>query len=91
MNANGTDTRRLTDHLAFDFWPAWAPDGTRLAFTSDRDSLAYSIGKSGLAVFVQGDAFSYSVSEMTSPNFGRFSRIQIDLGWSAGASYRLPL
>ena len=53
--------------------------------------LAYSIGKSGLAVFVQGDGFSYSLSEMTSPNFGRFSRIQIDLGWSAGASYRLPL
>src|SRR5437867_8355026 len=38
MNANGTGIHRLTDHLAFDFWPSWSPDGSRIAFTSDRDS-----------------------------------------------------
>src|SRR6266545_2320108 len=38
MNANGTAIHRLTDHLAFDFWPSWSPDGSRIAFTSDRDS-----------------------------------------------------
>jgi len=38
MNANGTAIHGLTDNLAFDFWPSWSPDGSRIAFTSDRDS-----------------------------------------------------
>lgn len=53
--------------------------------------IAYPIGKTGLAVFAQSNLFAYSLSGMTSPTFVRFSATQIDLGWSAGASYRLPL
>ena len=36
MNANGTDQRNLTNDPDFDLSPAWSPDGTRIAFTSDR-------------------------------------------------------
>ncbi|HEX7313440.1 MAG TPA: Calx-beta domain-containing protein [Pyrinomonadaceae bacterium] len=37
MDEDGTNVRRLTNHLAVDRHPTWSPDGTRLAFYSDRD------------------------------------------------------
>jgi len=37
MNADGSKPVRLTDDPAQDGWPAWSPDGTRIAFTSTRD------------------------------------------------------
>jgi tricorn protease len=33
----GADVRRLTDHKARDIYPRFSPDGTRLAFSSNRD------------------------------------------------------
>jgi hypothetical protein len=36
MRANGTGQTRLTDDQAFDFQPAWSPDGREIA-TSDRE------------------------------------------------------
>src|ERR1700722_1657730 len=36
-NSDGTDQRNLTNNAAFDGWPAWSPDGTRVAFGSNRD------------------------------------------------------
>jgi len=37
MNSNGTGLTQLTVNAAQDFNPAWSPDGTQIAFHSDRD------------------------------------------------------
>ena len=37
MRANGGDQTRLTFDEAFDFGPAWSPDGRQIAFATDRD------------------------------------------------------
>jgi len=36
INANGTDLIRLTHSPAFEFDPSWSPDGTQIAYRSDR-------------------------------------------------------
>ena len=36
MDTDGTDTVRLTKHSVIDSYPAWSPDGTKIAFTSNR-------------------------------------------------------
>jgi Tol biopolymer transport system component len=33
MNADGTDTRRLTSRIEIDGEPSWSPDGSKIAFT----------------------------------------------------------
>jgi Tol biopolymer transport system component len=37
MRPDGTGERALTTHRANDFSPTWSPDGTKLAFVSERD------------------------------------------------------
>ena len=41
-NIDGTESRRLTENEAFDSDPVWSPDGTRIAFISDRSGKKYS-------------------------------------------------
>jgi len=38
MNADGTDSVRLTENDAHDWGPAWSPDGSRIVFTRGADT-----------------------------------------------------
>lgn len=40
MNRDGSNVRRLTNHLAADTSPTWSPSGTQIAFVSDRATQA---------------------------------------------------
>ena len=40
-NIDGTEPKRLTEDKALDSYPVWSPDGTRIAFTSNRGGPEY--------------------------------------------------
>jgi Tol biopolymer transport system component len=61
MNADGSGLVNLTDSLAYDDWPAWSPDGSKIAFQSDR----YVNAGQPLDIYVM-NADGSNVSQLTS-------------------------
>ena len=43
ISVDGTGERRLTDSPGLDTFPAWSPDGERIAFTSDREGVNWEL------------------------------------------------
>src|SRR5436190_10123706 len=43
MNADGTNQTRLTNNAIVDDYPAWSPNGTKIAFASQKPSGDYAI------------------------------------------------
>jgi len=43
MNADGSEQTNISNNPAFDGYPHWSPDGTKIAFMTSRDGINYEI------------------------------------------------
>jgi dipeptidyl aminopeptidase/acylaminoacyl peptidase len=87
MNGDGTNEVNLTDHPAIDEHPDWSPDGTQLAFISNRDDVPGN-ADGNLEIFVM-NADGTGVRQVTDtvypfPGQGGYDHYEPD--WSPGGT-----
>lgn len=63
MNSDGSDERKLTDNLGYDWAPVWSPDGSQIVFTSDH--LDGEIQQTGS--FVNGEWVRETIEKLQEP------------------------
>ena len=51
-DSDGRNEHNLTNHLAFDGWPSWSPDGNWIAFASNRNSNYEETPRNTYQIFV---------------------------------------
>src|SRR5579859_4863763 len=66
---DGVTAQQITDNSAHDFNPAWSPDGSQIAFVSDRDSP--SVDQPRLDIYVT-EANGKNLKRLTQDNFDSF-------------------
>ncbi len=61
VNVDGSSVVPLTDNEQEDYWPAWSPDGSRIAFVSERDGDTgiYVMNADGIDVMNDGIYVKY--------------------------------
>jgi Tol biopolymer transport system component len=65
MNADGTGQTNLTNEPAWDGYPSWSPDGTKIAFQTDRDS------SNGIVILANGPDLGHEIYVMNSDGSGQ--------------------
>lgn len=82
VNTDGSHLRQLTDNDAMDLSPAWSPDGSRLAFVSNRDGNdeIYTMSADGSDVRRLTETPDFSESFPTWSPDGQFISFDSDRG-----------
>jgi hypothetical protein len=83
MNADGTGLTRLTNHPAWDDYPAWSPDGTKIVFVSTRVSDNFDIyvmnaDSTGLTKLTNHSGYEFNPA--WSPDGTRIAFTSVQLG-----------
>lgn len=77
MNADGSDMVNLTDHPAWEEYPAWSPDGKKIAFRAYRDNedleVERPVGRVELYIM--------------DPDGSNVERLTHNAGWEGGVSW----